>query len=213
MLVAHRDWLETQVRRAVKRVLKKHMQADHNRQPPYATIRKALIKELDPILNKITGNVARDEVRRFGTASDRSWRPEPNNRAELLADDLIQVSKRRWSEMKKPRKRAEVLKWRKQNLGDSRAISIAATEVTLAINRGKSAAFGYLGSRGVLMERIWRTRRDQCELCRPMKNQPSAVWSRFYPMGPPSPHVRCRCELEQIPMAVYQMAQAAIRDR
>jgi hypothetical protein len=45
---------------------------------------------------------------------------------------------------------------------------------------------------------IWKTEEDKgvCPTCEPLNGTPRSYWGRFFPLGPPTPHSRCRCHVE-----------------
>ena len=104
-------------------------------------------------------------------------------------------------------------------LDTGRAVTLASTYVTQAANSAEiSTKRQYeiqrkqqvtINDDGTIVQKpkpdqpefelIWKTRRDGgvCKICSPLHNQPEEVWSKEFPLGPGSPHVRCRCYLEK----------------
>lgn len=197
----YRHLREQEVRRAFKRTFLKFRKAAHNRQPPYAKMRTKLMKEVAPLLTKVKRMAAQNIFKKFAKGIDTSsFKLESHDEfTASLIEDLFDRSRQRWAAMKKPRKREEVLKWRKENLGDQRAAIIATTEVTRAQQFGEDAALAWLQRNSTKrIESYWRVEMNPCPLCEAMRDQPSTYWRQFYPLGPPSPHPVCRCSTEQV---------------
>lgn len=197
-----RERREAEIRRAVKRAFRPYRKADHNRQPPWAKIRDALLRDLPPLLDRVKRTTARQFFATHAPDLDTtgfSVSPSDGRVSELVAD-LIDVSRRRWAEMGKRKSREAVLEWRKRNLGDQRAVTVAETEVHIAKQQAENAAWRFIqGREGKRLEGYWMTNCDLsktgcCPLCDPLDGLPSSRWKRFYPEGPPV-HPRCRCEI------------------
>jgi hypothetical protein len=82
-------------------------------------------------------------------------------------------------------------------LGDTRAESIAITELTSANTAGeRRAAADYAARHQIHVEATWHTEEDSkvCPVCRPLDGTTDDVWRQKMPNGPPG-HPRCRCWL------------------
>lgn len=196
--ILNREKREIAYRRAVKRAYKPFRKSDKNRQPAWGRMKKQMLADIQPLYDKQVLDAARGMMAKHAKVPPPpGWRPPPDTRVEDMIDDMIAVSKRKWKELKRPLKRKDVLEWRKRWLGNGRAERIAATEVTTAHQRGEDAAWKYLrDEQGVLLEGIWRTEINPCPLCQAMKDKPAAFWRQYYPLGPPQPHVSCRCYVD-----------------
>lgn len=50
---------------------------------------------------------------------------------------------------------------------------------------------------GLSPDDLWiNTGSNICPICVSLNEKPRSFWSRFFPKGPPSPHSRCKCEIE-----------------
>lgn len=192
MEVSNRAYVEKQVQSAVNRAFKAPRAASGNRQPGWATLKRELIDEIQPHLEKIQLDAIRAMYARYGDGpAPPHVKPNADKRANDLADDLIAVSKKRWAKMKKPRTPDDIKAWRRENFGNDRAKNIAITETTIANTAGEMIAWKALKKSGNDLEGYWVTEQNPCAFCAEMKGQPAAVWKRTYPAGPPSPHPGC----------------------
>lgn len=84
--------------------------------------------------------------------------------------------------------------------GESRAQTIAATEVTAAASAGEQAAASIATAKGNGLIAVWRTEEDGrvCPICAPLDQEPVEVWENEFPGGPPA-HPNCRCSLIWVP--------------
>lgn len=196
MEVSNRAYVEKQVQAAVNRAFKAPKAASGNRQPGWATLKRELINEIQPHLEKIQLDAIRAMYARYGDGpAPPHVKPNADKRASDLADDLIAVSKKRWAKMKKPRTPEDIKAWRKENFGNDRAKLIAITETTIANTAGEMIAWRALKKSGKELEGYWVTERNPCPLCQAVSGEPSWVWRRSYPAGPPSVHPGCRCSI------------------
>lgn len=181
--------------------------AEHNRMPRWAQIRDALVGPLQKEFARIQLLAARALVAKYGVEPlPSSWRPPEDDRAARLVADMIDSSRQKWRELRRPLRRAEVLAWRKQELGDARARLVSVTEVTIAQQAGADAAWAYLRQQGQKLIGVWRTERNPCPFCQAVSDTPDNVWREFYPSGPPV-HPRCRCVIQHMTVAEYKERQ------
>lgn len=80
---------------------------------------------------------------------------------------------------------------------DSRAETIAITEVTQAVNAGELAAASAWRVSFTSKVAYWITAEDDrvCEICGPLHGSRQDIWIGIQPAGPPA-HPRCRCYLD-----------------
>lgn len=190
--------LERDIRRAVKRAFKPYRKppSGRNRQPPWSKIRKKMVADLEPILEKVRQEAARNLVVQHGTGPlPPDFEFPASNRAAELVEDMIDVSRQRWKELPRPLRKEDVRAWYKRNLGDDRAETVARTELTMAQTKGEEAALPIIRQQGVSLDGIWKAFPDACPICTPFHNKPSSIWKTAFPAGPPA-HPRCRCSLE-----------------
>ena len=200
MEVSNRAYVEKQVQSAVNRAFKAPRAASGNRQPGWATLKRELIDEIQPHLEKIQLDAIRAMYARYGDGpAPPNVLPNADKRANDLADDLIAVSKKRWAKMKKPRTPEDIKAWRMENFGNDRAKNIAITETTIANTAGEMIAWKALKKSGNDLEAYWVTESNPCPFCLEVSGTASSIWKRSYPAGPPSPHVNCRCHLSWEP--------------
>lgn len=195
--VPYRSRREDEVRRAVKRVFRKYRDAKHNRQPPYARMKRELVKELVPILDRLRRQTVRQFLREHAPDVKASQVVIPSSRQHVLdmVDQMVETSRDEWRAMGRRKKREDVLKWREKHLGNNRAQRIAITEVTYNHQVAQDAAWSYLRrTQGSRLQAFWNAEPGRCELCATVEGKPSAFWRMFYPAGPPA-HPNCRCHL------------------
>lgn len=103
-------------------------------------------------------------------------------------------------------------------LSDSRARTIAVTEITVAISAGETAArreeamedprtrakgIDTIGPPVIVNGgaiAVWQTAEDEkvCPVCGPLNGKPQSVFASQFPTGPPA-HPNCRCWLRYVP--------------
>ena len=86
-------------------------------------------------------------------------------------------------------------KWEKSLdlvFGPHRWRAIGVTEVT----SGHTAAMELVRYRNPGSMLIWNAEPGACEKCKMCDGTEEIFWRRYFPKGPPSPHLRCRCFLE-----------------
>lgn len=90
--------------------------------------------------------------------------------------------------------RDDLVRMLKPAFGESRAQTIATTEITRAAANGTQRYQDELKQAGIEMERVNRTNADdsQCALCGPLNGKPESEWPDT--AGPPW-HPRCRCSV------------------
>lgn len=77
-----------------------------------------------------------------------------------------------------------------------RAERIARNEITEAVSAGEIAERDEIEALyNVTLVGIWNTEEGACEICAPLEGEPEEVWGRYFPEGPPGPHVGCQCFL------------------
>lgn len=194
MELFNRDKLEGKVRSKVRAAFKTPRQAVSRRQPSWSRLRRELIANVQPVLESIQLDAIRQMFAVHGDGpAPKQAKPNAEQRAKDLADDLIAVSKRRWATLKRPLSGQDVAEWRRQNFGTERVELIAVTEVTIAHQTGEDIAWKYLKKQGVKLSGTWRVGQNPCEECLAMNGKTERVWRRKFPKGPPSPHPGCNC--------------------
>lgn len=80
--------------------------------------------------------------------------------------------------------------------GPDRAASDAVTEITRAVSVAGEAGRATALIDGRILTATWNTELDNrvCPVCLPLEGAGPEVWSRLYPLGPPT-HPNCRCFL------------------
>lgn len=101
--------------------------------------------------------------------------------------------------------RAEIEDGALDIFGPGRDAVIANNEMTRAVTTGGEQA---VGAQGLLSpEDEWQTNpglsaTGPCPVCEPLDGTPRSYWERFFPFGPPEPHVGCVCEIVYAAMLV-----------
>jgi hypothetical protein len=195
MELSNRDKLEVKMRRAVLKVFKQHSTGG-SRMPPWGQFKADLVEAIEPVIERIQLDAIRNMFAKFGDGpAPPQAKPEAWERAAQLADDLVSVSIKRWKALGRKRSPEQVADWWALNFGKVRATNIGVTETTIAHQTGEDIAWRWLKRQGVKLEGTWIAEKDACKFCRRMHMKKARYWRRFYPAGPPSPHVNCRCHI------------------
>jgi len=198
-----RDKLETQMRRAVAKALKKSNSGKRTA-PGWTTLERNIVDAVEPIMRKIQLAAIRAMYGRYSNGPSPSHvLPQAGQRAKDLARDLIEVSRNRWIAIGPKRSDEDVAAWWKQNFGSERAKLIGITETTIAHQKGEDIAWAAMKKDksfkdGKGLVGIWITEQGPCSACLQMSGKHDKYWRRFYPAGPPSPHPGCRCHVEHM---------------
>lgn len=80
--------------------------------------------------------------------------------------------------------------------GETRAATIAITEITRAQTQTTQSYEKFLSDAGIKTEMVWNTDADElvCVVCKPYNNKLIDVWGIEDPDGPPA-HPNCRCDV------------------
>jgi HK97 family phage portal protein len=80
--------------------------------------------------------------------------------------------------------------------GETRAATIAITEITRASTQTTNSYEKFLNDAGIKTEMVWNTDADElvCRICKPYDNKLIDVWGIDSPDGPPA-HPNCRCDV------------------
>jgi hypothetical protein len=80
--------------------------------------------------------------------------------------------------------------------GETRAATIAITEITRASTQTTNSYEKFLNDAGIKTELVWNTDADElvCRICKPYDNKLIDVWGIEDPDGPPA-HPNCRCDV------------------
>lgn len=82
--------------------------------------------------------------------------------------------------------------------GVRRSAIIASEVITIGQTYGgewTARKLGIIGSEDTWSVRPELSRNGPCPVCQSLDGQPRRVWELIFPAGPPSPHVRCVCEI------------------
>lgn len=86
-----------------------------------------------------------------------------------------------------------------QIFGPERAARIAVNETTRAQHQGSEYAIATtvgLSEDDLWINRPLLSRTGPCPVCEPLHMTPRSYWGRFFPQGPPTPHVGCVCYVQ-----------------
>ena len=109
-----------------------------------------------------------------------------------VSRDVLADKARRWAET--PPTVADVRDDIGTIFGPERDARIAVNETTEAQTRAGERTVQ--ATVGTSPEDIWRiTPPRVCQICKPLDGTPRSNWARFFPGGPPEPHVGCKCEI------------------
>lgn len=78
--------------------------------------------------------------------------------------------------------------------GPERIALLAENEITVARHEGSELAVDQ--TVGLSEDDIWiKNTEYDCKICNPLDHTPRSYWGRFFPDGPPTPHVHCACNI------------------
>ncbi len=189
--------LEVELYRTINAFFKPYLQRESMRAPGWKKLEDDIAKSIRPMLHKVRQQAAEGVYKEFGEGEQvpKNLFSRAADRAGDLAADLVQVTKRRWTELKaqyaklgKPVSKTAIAEWKRKNFGRKRAKVIAVTELSFAHIEGELRAARRLGLTGT-----WVTERRPCKRCAAMSGKPEKVWRKIYPKGPGTVHPACRC--------------------
>jgi len=135
------------------------------------------------------------------TVAAEGWAAE---RAESVAEswvetgkDMVRTASDRWESYDEPPTTAEISEDTLSAFGPDRVARAAENETTVARHQGSEVAVE--ATTGLSDGDLWvNTGSNVCPVCRDLDGKPRSYWEKFFPGGPPDPHVSCKCYIEYV---------------
>lgn len=109
--------------------------------------------------------------------------------------DIVRNASDRWESSEDPPSPDTISEDTLSAFGPDRVARAAENETTVARHQGSEVAVD--ATVGTSPDDVWvNTGSNICPVCRDLDGKPRSYWEKFFPGGPPDPHVSCKCYVE-----------------